>query len=233
MLTKRTLVFVLGSALAVVSFWALILDRQYIVWEHQTVSQLLWSDRELFLVVNTADTGWQGGRLGVALETLRNLAGGNTSIEVRKRHMRIFHLVDGVMTEREVPADGDRSSLHSWKGGLFGYVDERLAVWTGDQFRPATPDEGREILAAKLEYGSYDNLEGWSNRSIVLRWGQRHECTEPVVSTRRLAFCVDSDMSSRRIAAELRDGEKRLLSWSIDENPKWVTSREYAARFER
>ena len=121
-------------------------------------AQILWRPDEAYLVVGVSANGW---RMSWPMLMIGRIASFGVPLTHRRLTSSIFRITSTSVerydvNERRIPdlgATGD-------------YIHDMTHRWKGDRFEPMTPDEIKQVKTRPRVQQSFDNVDGWSKRTI-------------------------------------------------------------------
>lgn len=141
----------------------------HLIREHETASQLLWSQRAAYVVTGLRRDGWTGNYLTYGLYFLRGLFGGGIPFQSSRHWQLVTHIA---------PSGIDR---HELEGQQFTPVQpfgedifQQFAggKWNGSRFVPLSGPEASEFENRKIHREPlYTDIGGWSSRINLLKQG--------------------------------------------------------------
>jgi hypothetical protein len=159
--------FLIVAVVASLPIVASTVAPAHIVWDQETISQLLWNKREAYLLIGMRRTGWWGNYAKLAwlagLSYIRISTPGRDSIQW--------------VTIIRCTAEGvEEQSLHGpliyptfeFDNHVYGRYQGRLAKLVGTAFEKATPDEERRFEAVKNSASTFSGVNGWSKQRNLL-----------------------------------------------------------------
>lgn len=204
----------------------------HFVWKHELETQLLWSQSEAFVAIQTRHAGWHGSIFGVLWQVFRNVAGGITATTHAVESLEMIRFDRGglhrtaarnVRVTRFVPVEGH----------LITNANGRIARWTGSGFEPVSGDVAAYFKSAAVPLGDYDNVGGWSNRARLLSWGRGNTRQRITVSGRQLEVRVKapSDFSAKELSLAIDDASPQVIL-AIRSGRTNVDAAEYESLFQ-
>lgn len=203
----------------------------HFVWKHEVGTQLLWRDSEAFLAIQTRQDGWRGGTFGLIWQVFRNTVQVNTATTHAIGSLEMFRFDRGGL-HRTTVRDVRVTQFVPVDGRLITRVNGLVARWTGDGFEPASDDEAAYFKSGAFPLGHYDNVGGWSHRSLLLHWGQsdtRHRIT---VAGQQLEIRVQapSDFSEQKLTLTVGDASPQVI-WANRPGRTSLGATEYIKTF--
>jgi hypothetical protein len=232
-------------ALAIVVALLLSLHVYYI----QTGSggDLFWNSEDAYVFIGMADRGYRFSYLGFLMEQIKELYPFATSLPSDK-HFSVLalHVTPDLVQHYSVDNFRLGSAPEPFHGMLYAgnmLPGGGLLKWSRTQFEPITPEEAgkyyqyaRELPKGPPAGPSYDNVEGWSKRTVggdVIRESPTNYVENNSTATielggKLLTFILNSGFISHEAYIDLiRPGQPPERIWHLDEHMHRVSRAEY------
>ena len=194
-----------------------------------TVSQMLWNDDQLLLVLGSRHVGWVTNYPMYGLYALLNVVWVAPPYSEMRPQMTVIKITATSEQSFDYP---NTKVMYYWPfdDTIVGRFHDQMAKWNGAGWQPLTTDEQHKFDQQGRPGADYDNMNGWSGRCCVL--ARRDQTTRFDISLHSEPLVIvvtrDEDQRNTRIVLERQHRPPREV-WRLDWYPHRATSAEYEA----
>jgi hypothetical protein len=223
---KRALVIAIVISLPVVSA---VVVRAHIVWERETITQLLWNEHEAYLMIGMRRTGWWGNYAQLAWYAALNYFRIGTPARDTYNWVTVMRCTGDGVEQHLVP--GPTIPTYVYENRVYGRYQGTLAKWTGTFFERISEGEEKRVEAGRSPMGEFSAFNGWSKRLNILS-GPAGESEYPLRlggQTMAMKLVIDRQGATKKTIYLNRPGQPPQKMWELDERAQYVTWDEYNA----
>jgi len=237
-----------GIVAVVLALLALTLRLNYV--RSTAAGELFWNADGAYLFIGITDLGYRFSYLGRALDEAKEIFPfGVPTPDNKHSSVLVLRVTQTAVQQYYTDNFAIGGGPQPFRGTLYAGNTLRggLMKWSGTHFDTATPEELEELhqyLAASptipLAKPDYDGVQGWSKRTLAGQFTTESP-TVPVekdstvtveVEGKQLTFVMNSGFVSGKAYVDLeREGQAAERIWSLDEQPRRVSSIEYSRIF--
>ena len=139
------------------------------VWNHESGTNLVWNEKEAYLLIRTQGSGWRGSYIEYVGQVARWLMGGAGAMDgdVGARKTVVVHLTSDSV--HKVTLDGEMvGSITVQNDRLYATHRGTWGRWTGNRFVRVSDSERAVLRSGQTRLGEFTDVDGWSNRVGIL-----------------------------------------------------------------
>jgi hypothetical protein len=189
--------------------------------EHPASTQLLWTDSEAFIVLNTTRLGWRGNVLQYLWQNVVNAMNVSSRMSDRRIDTAVIHVRGDEVTRHDV--DGPVTFCAPCGASICCRLSGRAAKWDGERFAQVVD----ETHTATLPVGSFSDMEGWSGHEELV---DLHAATVRRVRIGPAYTVISTSIQGSHATWSIElEGPKVVTRrlWEAHERPRWVGGSTY------
>jgi hypothetical protein len=201
----------------------------HFVFEHETITQLLWNRNEALIFAGLRRDGRTGSYPAVPKEFIRGVFGANPKY-TETREWVVVGRITPTGVERHIEEATGFFHPQPSHGAVFRFRgNDPLLKWNGQGFTQASPEERTQFQSRTFSSTpNYSNIEGWSSRMNLLNQEELRVQIPLEIGDRQAILIAErsADRSRKTITIQF-DGQKPVEVLSVSEGLRFVTGTKF------